>query len=332
MKALVTGAGGFLGFEIARQLVARGDTVRGLSRKSYPELDQLGVESVQADVREAEKVCAALKGIDVVFHTAAVAGIWGPWEHFHSINTVGTENVIAGCVAQGVTKLVLSSSPSVTFAGDDQNGVDESAPYPDSWLCHYPHSKALAEQAVLEANGRDGLLTCALRPHLIWGPRDPHLIPRLIDRARRGRLRQIGDGTNLIDMVYVENAAMAHLLAADHLAQDAHVCGKAYFISQGEPVNCWQWINEILELAGLPPLEKKISLAAAWRLGSVLESTYRFLRIRREPPMTRFLATQLATSHYFDIRAAGRDFGYVPTVSADEGMRRLGQDLKDPVA
>ncbi|MFO7905274.1 MAG: NAD-dependent epimerase/dehydratase family protein [Planctomycetota bacterium] len=330
MKALVTGAGGFLGFEIARELVGRGVAVRGLSRKSYPELERLGVESVQADVRNAPKVREALEGIDTVFHTAAVAGIWGSWDHFHSINTRGTENILAGCLDQGVERLIFTSSPSVTFDGGDQNGVDESAPYPARWLCHYPHSKALAEQAVLAADGQGRLRTCALRPHLIWGPRDPHLVPRLLDRARRGRLMQIGDGTNLIDMVYIENAALAHLQAADHLSADSPVRGRAYFISQGEPVNCWQWINQLLALAELPPLEKNISRATAWRVGAVMELVYGLLRLKREPPMTRFLAAQLSTSHYFDMSRARRDFGYDPPISTAEGMRRLGAALKQP--
>ncbi len=329
MKALVTGAGGFLGAEIVRQLLARGDRVRTFSRRRYAELEQLGVESVQADVRDAKAVAGALQGVDVAFHTAAVAGIWGPWEHYYSINTLGTRHVIAGCLAQGVPRLVFSSSPSVTFTGGSQCGVNESEPYPRRWLCHYPHSKALAEQAVLQANGQGGLCTCALRPHLIWGPGDPHLVPRLIDRARRGRLRQIGDGSNLIDMVYIENAARAHLQAADALTPGAPVCGRAYFLSQGEPVNCWEWINEILALVDLPPIQKRISLRAAWCLGAVMESVYALGRVEREPLMTRFLAAQLGSSHYFDIGRARRDFGYVPVIATGDGMQRLGVWLKD---
>jgi nucleoside-diphosphate-sugar epimerase len=327
VKALVTGAGGFLGRYVVEQLVARGDQVRCLARGDYPELKILGAETIRGDIRDGDSVMRACESIDVVFHTAAVAGVWGPWEYFYSINTRGTENVIAACRARSISALVYTSSPSVTFDGSDQRGVNESAPYPSRWLCHYPHTKAVAEQQVLAADDPGGLRTCALRPHLIWGPRDRHLIPRLLQRARSGRLRQVGDGSNLIDMVYVDNAAQAHLQAADALLSSAAPAGKAYFISQGQPVNCWQWINQILELAGIPAVHKKISFQAAWRLGALLETAYRLARVRSEPPMTRFLAAQLATDHYFDITAARDDFGYSPCISLEEGMRRLGKEI-----
>jgi nucleoside-diphosphate-sugar epimerase len=326
MLVLVTGGGGFLGQAIVRQLVERGDRVRSLARGSYPTLERLGVECLQADVRDAEAVHAACQDVDTVIHTAAMAGIWGPWDDYYSINVVGMRNVLDGCRAQGVARLVFTSSPSVTFDGTPQEGVDERAPYPTRWLAHYPHTKALAERAVLVADG-GSLSTCALRPHLIWGPGDRHLIPRLIARARAGQLRRVGDGTNLVDMVYVDNAAHAHLQAVDVLQPGSAVSGKAYFISQGEPVNCWQWIDELLALAGLPPLDRTISLKAAWRIGAVMEAVYGALRMRSEPRMTRFLAAQLGTSHYFDIARARRDFGYEPRVSIFEGMRRLGEAL-----
>lgn len=327
MKALVTGGGGFLGRYIVEQLVARGDQVRSISRKHYPELEQLGVECLQGDLQDASTAEAACADVDVVYHTAAVAGIWGPWQHYYGINAIATENVLAGCRRHGVPRLVFTSSPSVTFDGSDQKHVDESVPYPDRFLCHYPHTKALAEQAVLQANAQDGLMTCALRPHLIWGPRDLHLIPRLLDRARSGKLRRVGDGSNLVDMIFVENAARAHLQAADAMQPGAAVCGRAYFISQGEPVNCWDWINEILQLASLPPISKVVSFKAAWRIGAAMEAVYRVLRIRSEPRMTRFLAAQLATDHYFDIRRARADFGYSPQISTAEGMERLAAEL-----
>lgn len=330
MKALVTGAGGFLGRHIVAQLLARGDAVRGVARGEYPRLIEQGVEMRRVDLRDREATIAACKGVDIVYHTAAVPGIWGSWKHYHGINTVGTEHVLAGCRAHDIRRLVFTSSPSVTFDGQDQSNVDGSAPYASRWLCHYPHSKALAEQQVLAANGTDGLWTCALRPHLIWGPGDPHLIPRLIARRRTGRLRRVGDGTNLVDMVYVDNAAAGHLKAADALGPHGAASGKAYFLTQGEPVNCWQWIDELLALADLKPVRGSISVASAARIGAVCEAVFRTLRVQSEPPMTRFLALQLGKAHHFDISAAQRDFGYEVTVSTAEGMRRVGEWLSSP--
>ena len=323
MNVLVTGATGFLGLYLVEQLVARGERVRAFCRRSTAELQALGVDIAVGDIRDGQAVSAACRGIQTVFHTAAVAGIWGPWKLFYETNTLGTQHVVTGCVHHHVNKLVFTSSPSVTFDGRDQCGIDESAPYARRWLAHYPHSKALAEQHILTANGRNELLTCALRPHLIWGPRDRHLVPRLLERHRQGKLRRVGHGRNLIDITYVENAAAAHLQAARALAPGAPICGKPYFLSQGEPVNCWQWIDELLGLAGLPPVRRRIGLHAAYAIGAVLESAHHALGLAGEPRMTRFVALQLGRSHYFDITAAKRDFGYRPLVSTGEGMRRL---------
>jgi nucleoside-diphosphate-sugar epimerase len=327
-QMLVTGGGGFLGLYIVEQLVARGDRVRVLCRGTYPRLKELDVECVAGDVRDAAVVARACAGVDTVFHVAAVAGIWGPWEHYHGINTSGTENVIAGCRQHGVARLVYTSSPSVIYDGGDHLGATESLPYPSRYLCHYPHAKALAERAVLAASGTGDLVTVALRPHLIWGPRDNHLIPRLIARAKSGRLRRVGTGNNLISMSYVENAAHAHLLAADRLVAGSPVAGQAYFINEVEPVNMWQWIDELLKLAGLPPVRKTISSRAAYAIGGLLESVYSATRLPGEPPMTRFLAQQLGGTHYYDISKAIRDFGYAPLVSVAEGLRRLEPELK----
>ncbi|QDU97915.1 NAD-dependent epimerase/dehydratase family protein [Lignipirellula cremea] len=328
MIALITGAGGFLGEYLTELLVAQGVTVRSYARGDYPRLRAMGVQMVQGDLRDAAAVQEACRGVDIVYHTAGVAGIWGPWSHYHGINTLGTEHILAGCRAHGVPRLVYTSSPSVTFDGGSQQNVDESAPYPQHWLCHYPHSKALAEQAVLAANDPPRLMTCSLRPHLIWGPRDQHLIPRLIQRAQAGALRQVGDGSNRVDMIYVENAATAHLQAAAALQPGSPVCGQAYFLSQDAPVNCWDWINEILQLAGVAPVSKRISFKAAWRIGAAMETAWRLFGITSEPRMTRFLAAQLATDHYFDIRRAKQDFGYRPVISTDEGMRRLAAAMQ----
>jgi nucleoside-diphosphate-sugar epimerase len=323
VSVLVTGATGFLGLYIVEQLVARGERVRAFCRRATTELQALGVEISLGDIRDAPAVAAACRGVHTVFHTAAKAGIWGPWKLFYETNTLGTQHVVAGCLQHRVRKLIFTSSPSVTFDGRDQCGIDERTPYAQRWLAHYPHTKALAEQHVLSANDRDGLLTCALRPHLIWGPRDRHLVPRLLQRQREGKLRRVGNGQNLIDTIYVENAATAHLLAADSLQPGSPVCGSPYFLSQGEPVNCWQWIDELLALASLPPVRKTISLKAAYAIGAVLETAHRTFRLTAEPRMTRFLALQLGRSHYFNITASKRDFGYSPAISNGEGMRRL---------
>ena len=332
MHALVTGATGFLGQYIVEQLLARGGRVRALCRQASPQLETLGAETALGDIRDPAAVLNACRGVDTVFHVAGVAGIWGPWKHFYETNTVGTRHVIDACRQQGVARLVYTSSPSVTFAGGDQRNIDERAPYPQRWLCHYPHSKALAEQAVLAASGSDGLTACALRPHLIWGPRDRQLVPRLIERARRGRLMRVGRGENLIDMVYVENAAAAHLLAADALAPGSPIAGKAYFITQGEPVNCWQWIDQLLALAGLPPVRRALSYRTAWLAGAALEGAFGLLRLPGEPPMTRFLAAQLGRDHYFDIMRAQRDFGYHAQVPTEVGMQRLSLYLQGSCA
>lgn len=323
MHALVTGANGFLGQYIVEQLLARGDRVRAYCRRPSASLDALGAQTVLGDVRDRAATVAACESVDTVFHVAASAGIWGPWQLYYETNTLGTRHVIEGCLRHQVARLVYTSSPIVTFDGNEQCGIDEAAPYPRRWLCHYPHSKALAEQEVLAANGRQGLLTCALRPHLIWGPRDQHLVPRIVGRARQGRLVRVGNGKNLIDTVYVENAAWAHLLAAERLVHGSPVPGSAYFISQGEPVNCWQWIDELLALAGAAPVRRAISTKTAYSIGAVLEAAHRLRRAQGEPLMTRFLALQLGKSHYFNINRARRDFGYQPRVSTAEGMRRL---------
>lgn len=326
MRALVTGAGGFLGSAICRQLLDRGVSVRGLGRNHYPQLASWGVELIQADIRDAQAVTKACAGVDVVFHTAAIAGIWGPRHRYEEINVQGTAQVIEACRSQRVPRLVHTSSPSVTFDATDQCGVDETTPYAQHWLCDYPRTKAIAEQMVLSANGPE-LLTCALRPHLIWGPGDPHLIPRLLERAAAGQLRRVGNGKNLIDIVYVDNAAAAHCLAAERLHVGSPVAGAAYFISQGEPVNCWDWIAQILALRGLQLPARGLTFRQAWYAGWMLETTWRLLGRTSEPRMTRFLAAQLALSHYYSLKKAQQDFGYTPQITTAVGMDRLAKWL-----
>jgi 2-alkyl-3-oxoalkanoate reductase len=323
MKALVTGGGGFLGRYIVERLVARGDVVRALARQRYPEIEALGVETIQADVRDRAALVRAASGTDVVFHVAALTLPWGPWADFYRTNVEGTDNVIEACRANGVGRLVYTSTPSVVFADGDLVNANETLPYPTHYRAHYPATKAIAERHVLAANGRDGLWTVALRPHLVWGPRDKELIPRIVRRARAGRIVIVGDGRNKVDITYVDNAADAHLLAADALGPRSPVGGQAYFISQGEPVVLWDFVNDLLERLGLPRIRRSIPYPVARGLGALIEIAHTVLGLAGEPFMTRFLAAQLAHSHYFSIDKARRDFGYRPRVSTAEGLERL---------
>lgn len=330
MRALVTGGGGFLGRALAERLVARGDTVTVVGRRPYPDLETKGIRCITADLADGEATVKACEDCDIVFHVAARAGVWGAHADYVRANVEGTRNVLEGCVRHGVTRLVYTSSPSVTFDGRDAVNADESLPYPARFETSYSETKAEAERMVLRADGRGGLHTVALRPHLIWGPGDPHLIPRVVAAARAGRLVQVGDGRNKVDITFVENAVTAHVLAGDCLgAEGNNVHGHAYFISDGRPVELWPWINHLLERLGVPRVKKTISVSTARRIGAVLETLYRWFRLPGEPRMTRFVAAQLGTSHYYDLSAARRDFGYVPTVQMEEGLDRLVRWMKE---
>lgn len=325
-KILVTGGGGFLGGAIVRFLISEGEKVRSFSRRHYSELEALGVEQIQGDLSDIKKVTSACQDVEAVFHVAAKPGVWGPYETFYLPNVVGTENIISACKSCGVQRLIYTSSPSVIFDGTDMDGVDESVPYPSSYHAPYPQTKAVAEYKVLEA-AKAGLPAIALRPHLIWGPGDNHLVPRIIQRAHR--LRQVGDGANLVDTIYIDNAALAHVLAEKKLRDNPDLSGRVYFISQDEPIALWEMVNRILAAAGKPPVKRRISPGKALMAGSVLEIVYKLLRIKAEPPITRFVASELATSHWFNIQAAKTDLGYKPLISTDEGFKRLEEWLKN---
>ncbi|MDO9565758.1 MAG: NAD-dependent epimerase/dehydratase family protein [Candidatus Desulfaltia sp.] len=319
-KVLVTGGGGFLGSAIVRRLVERGEHVRSFSRGFYPELASLGVEQVQGDLEDKDAVEGACKGIDLVFHVAAKAGVWGDYSEYFKTNVTGTENVIAACIKHKISRLVYTSSPSVIFNGTDMEGVDESVPYSNKFHANYPKTKAIAEQNVINA-ARDDLMTIVLRPHLIWGPHDNHLVPRIIARAKS--LVRVGEGKNLVDTIYIDNAVDAHILAADRLEENHKLSGNVYFISQGEPVFLWDMVNDILKAAGFDPVKRSISRKTAWVIGAMLEACFKLFKLPGEPQMTRFVAEELATAHWFDISAAKKDLGYVSRVSTKEGMIRL---------
>jgi nucleoside-diphosphate-sugar epimerase len=323
MKVLVTGGGGFLGGALCRGLLARGDTPISFQRRRSAALDALGVEQRLGDLADAAAIRAACAGVDAVLHNAAKAGQWGSKQEYFSANVDGTDNVIAACRAQGIARLVYTSTPSVTHSGRTpvQGGNERNTPYGEHFKAWYPASKKLAEQRLLAANDAS-LATVALRPRLIWGPGDTQLLPRLVDRALAGRLRFVGDGENRMDTTYVENAVDAHLRALDALQPGAACAGKPYFISNGEPLSAREIVNDLLRAADAPEVDATIPYALAYAAGAVLEGVWKLLRLAGEPPMTRFLAEQLSTPHWYDISAAARDFGYVPRIPVAEGLAR----------
>jgi nucleoside-diphosphate-sugar epimerase len=322
---LVTGGGGFLGRAIVRRLLQLGLSVRSFSRRRHAELTLLDVEQIRGDLADPEAVLKAVGGGEIVIHTAAKPPPWGRYRDYFRTNTVGTETLVQACQRRGIAALVHTSSPSVVFDGGDLEGVDESVPYPSRYLSPYAQTKALAEQCVLVA-ARAGLTAIVLRPHEIWGPEDPHIVPRIIAKAKR--LKRIGDGKNLVDTVYVDNAAEAHLLAAGALLQKPHLSGRTYFISQDDPVPFWDIVDEVLKAADMDPIKGTVPYPAAWLAGAICEGIWRCFNLAGEPPLTRFLANAAAKSHWFDIRAAKRDLGYRPRISTAEGLKRLADWLR----
>jgi nucleoside-diphosphate-sugar epimerase len=326
-RVLVTGGGGFLGKALIRELLKRGFAVQTLNRNAYPEVEKLGVRCFQGDLADYAAVKKAAEGCSIIFHVGAKAGIWGPYNEFYQANVVGTQNIIRVCRELDISKLIYTSSPSVTFAGQDQEGVDETTPYPAEYNAAYPATKAEAERAVLAANG-PSLATVALRPHLIWGPGDQQLLPRLIERARRGRLRIVGSGLKKVDAIFIDNAVTAHICALERLKPGATISGKAYFISNAEPWPIVDIINGLLQSAALEPIRRHIPAFLAYRIGALLEIVYGLFRIRNEPPLTRFVSQQLATSHWYEQKAAREELGYVPRISMREGLQILAESLK----
>jgi nucleoside-diphosphate-sugar epimerase len=322
MKILVTGGGGFLGTAICKILISKNYEVINFSRNEYPHLTDLGVKTLQGNLSDIDSIKKSLVGVDAIFHVAAIAGVWGKYENYYQTNTVGSENLVNIAKELGIKYFIYTSTPSVVFGMDDINNGDESLEYPQKYLTHYAYTKHLAEKYILNACD-ENFHAVAIRPHLIWGPNDPHILPRLIEKARAGKLKRVGEGTNLVDVIYVDNAAMAHVQAFEKLLTDISISKNAYFIGQEAPVSLWDFINKLVVLSGEDPIETSISFKKAFFLGSILEKIYSILGINKpEPPMTRFVATQLAKSHYFSHAKAKSDFGYTPEISIEEGLKR----------
>lgn len=321
-QAVVIGGSGFLGKYIVEQLLALDcGSITSFSRHGDTDLANQGVNIVKGDLRDPAAVIHACAGASVVFHTAAKAGIWGDYQDFFEINVAGTANVLAACRQHNIRNLVYTSSPSVAYPPTmNIENADETLPYPDDFLADYPETKAVAERLVMTCDFMP-LSVAALRPHLIWGPRDPHLLPRIIKAAQSGRLTIVGDGNNKVDLTYVANAAAAHIRAAEYLA-NKNGLRKKFFISDGAPVNLWDWNNNLLSRLGIPPVTRKISYRKAYLAGAIMEFIYRAFPTRKEPPMTRFVAGQLAFSHYFNINAARHDLNYQPVISPENALNQ----------
>ena len=327
-RALVTGGGGFIGGAIARQLLADGVSVSVVGRGVYPALESLGVECLRGDIRDHDFLTRAFTGHDTIFHAAAKAGIWGPLKEYEATNVTGTLNVIRACRENQIPRLVYTSTPSVVFNGEDIEGADETLPYATRTLCHYAATKIQAEKEVLKANALN-LRTTAIRPHLVWGPGDNHLIPRLVERGRSGRLRIIGDGRNRVDIAYIENVVSAHILAARNLVSEkASAAGEAFFIGQENPVCLWEWVNLLFARLDMAPVTRKVPFTIGKAMGYFLEKIHGLLLPGKEPVMTRFIAHQLARSHWFSHEKANRLLGYRQLVSTEAGMDRLVASIR----
>lgn len=327
MNVLVTGGGGFMGMALIKRLIKEGHKVTSFSRREYPLHWALGISSIQADITDYDAVEKACENRDVVFHIAANVGIWGEYDSYYSTNVTGTRNVIEACRKQGVGRVVFTSSSSVVFDGSDLDGIDESYPYPSKYQSHYSSTKAMAEQLIIESNSVS-LKTISLRPHLVWGPYDAHLIPGILKRAASGNLRRIGDKEHFIDTTYIDNMVDALLLAAESLQTKPEAAGRNFFITNGEPARVWDFVNSIIQIAGHEPVQKKIPERVAMFAAGTSEFLHKTLRLNSEPFMTRFAIREICTNHWFDISSARDILGYNPSVSYAEGFKNLKDYLK----
>ncbi len=327
MRILVTGGSSLLARRTAEALVERGDDVVCFQRHQAP----IDCEQILGDIRDAAAVGSAAKGCDGIVHAAAKVGVIGSWDDYRSINVDGTVAVIDAARLHGVERLVHVSTPSVAHAGEALIGAPATPPVTGRTGAFYAESKALGERLALAAVG-DELAVVAIRPHLVWGPEDTQLVGRIVERARAGRLALVGTGAALVDTTYIDCAASALVAAIDAAVPGAHCVGRAYVIANGEPRPIRELVLGICRAAGLNIEPKEVPRRIALVAGSMVEGLWRLgARAGRtdpvgqpsEPPLTRFLAEQLGTAHWFDPRPARNDLGWRPTVTIDEGLARL---------
>ncbi len=322
MRVLVTGASGMLGRATATGLAGRGDEVTVLQRRP----SGLPCREVLGDVADPGVVARAVRGQDAVVHLAAKVDVTGPWAEYERANVAGTRAVVAACRAADVGRLVHVSSPSVAHAGSALAGVGAGPADPARARGHYSRSKAVAELDALAADS-PSLAVLAVRPHLVWGPGDTQLVGRIVERARAGRLPVIGSGTALIDTTYVDNAATALAAAVDACGP---VHGEALVVSNGEPRPVAEVLQRLCRAAGVPGPGRRVPFRAAWVAGAAAEAVWAVTGRRSTPPLTRFLAEQLATGHWFDQRRTRAALGWAPHVALEEGFARLAASYADP--
>lgn len=329
MTILVTGAGGFVGFRLVKVLSDFGFKVHTLQRGTYPELNLPNVTNFSGSLAEKKTVELALSGVDAIFHVASKIGMWGDYQEFYQTNVEGTKDLATKAHTRGIKYFIYTSTPSVIFDRGDILGADESLPYPKTHLNFYGETKRLAEEYILKMASSD-FITAAIRPHLIYGPGDKQLIPKVVKAHRDGRLKIIGDGNNLVDVSYIDNVIDAHLKLLLQMLRDPRpVLGKAYFIGQKKPVKLWDFTNTLMVGIGLSPVTKKVPVGLAYGIGHLMEIIFTLFRIKKiEPPMTRFVALQLGKSHYFSHKNAMADFGHEEMVSTEEGLQLLIDDYR----
>ena len=321
MKILLTGASGMTGRALATALIARGDTVTVLQRRP----SGLDTAEVLGDIVDTELVRRAVTGHEVVVHLAAKVDVVGPWADYQRANVDGTRSVVNACRATGVARLINISSPSVAHSGAAIVGAGAGVADPVAARSNYARSKAIAEQLALAADGPD-LAVLSLRPHLIWGPGDTQLVQPIVDRARAGRLPLIGGGTALIDTTYVDNAVQAMVAAVDG---GGSVHGEALVVSNGEPRTIAEILARVCAAAGVPGPRGRVPLRVATAAGTVVEAGWRVARRPGVPPLTRFLAEQLGTAHWFDQRRTRAALDWTPHVSLDDGFGILRAHFTD---
>ncbi|HMI89223.1 MAG TPA: NAD-dependent epimerase/dehydratase family protein [Polyangiaceae bacterium] len=329
-KSVVTGGSGFIGRLLVDALLARGDDVTVVDFSEKP--PRPDVRFLRVDLRDADKTRAFCAGQDVIFHNASIVHTRRSREEdVWAVNFGGARNVLAGCREHGVARLVYVSSASAVYEGRDIENGDESLPYSRISQAPYADSKIAAEKEILQANGKGGLLTCAIRPHVVFGPGDERFLPAILQRAKTGRLKYgVGLGRKLSDFTYASNVADALLLADEKLVPGSMAAGHAYFITNGEPMGFWDFVSQILARLRLPPIRGRVPFPIAYAVAAAYEAvdTLRGGTLNSEDGLSRFAIRYMCTHHYFSIARARRDLGYVPAVSIADGIERTARHLE----